>query len=200
MVRDQLTDCTDPRVRTALATVPRHLFLPVELRASAYEDTALAIGAGQTISQPRVVAAMLARLAIKPGDRVLDIGAGSGYTAALFAHLSGPAGMVLAIERQGSLMAETRRRLATLAPSVMLRHGDGLDPADPCVSGSYDVIHIGAACDPLPTQLIGCLAPGGRLIAPVGPHDGAQRLLLVTEAARQWLDDVWFVPGLRGAV
>lgn len=197
MVRDQLADCGDPRVCAALAEVPRHLFLPAELRASAYDDTALAIGSGQTISQPKVVAAMLALLGVKAGAHVLDVGAGSGYTAALFARLCAPGGTVLAIERQGALVAETRIRLATLAPTVDLRHGDGLEPS---TTGPYDVIHVGAACDPLPTRLIALLAPGGRLLAPVGPHGGAQRLLLVADGAQRWLDEVWFVPGLPGAV
>ena len=193
MVRVQLADCRDAAVCAAMAEIPRHVFLPDGLRAGAYDDCARAIGAGQTISQPRLIAAMLAALRIVPGDRVLDIGAGSGYAAALLARLSAP-GVVLAIERQGSLIAATRERLAHLAPSVTLRHGDGLALDD----GLFDVVHIAAACTAPPAGLIARLAPGGRLLAPIGPNDGPQRLLLIADGRETWLDEVLFVPGLAG--
>lgn len=198
MVRDQLADCPDPRVSEALAAIPRHLFVPRELRAAAYDDTPLAIGAGQTISQPRVVAAMLARLRIAPGDRVLDVGAGSGYTAALLAHLCGPTGTVRALERQCDLIAETARRLAHCAPNVELVHADGINAGAVNQPERFEVIHVGAACACIPLQLINLLTTNGRLIAPVGPHDEAQRLLLVEGGRQQWLETVWFVPGLPG--
>lgn len=193
MVRDQLQDCQDAAVCAAMAEIPRHAFLPTGLRAGAYDDCARAIGAGQTISQPRLIAAMLAALRIKPGDRVLDVGAGSGYSAALIARLSAPA-PVLAIERQGELIAATCERLAHFAPTVTLRHGDGLALND----GVFDVIHVAAACTTRPDGLIARLAPGGRLLAPVGPHDGQQRLLLIADGRDTWLDEVIFVPGLSG--
>jgi protein-L-isoaspartate(D-aspartate) O-methyltransferase len=195
MVRDQLADCPDPRVVAAMAFIPRHVFLPPALRAGAYDDAARAIGVGQTISQPRVVARMLALLRIQPGDRVLDIGAGSGYTAALIAQLVGPTGTVIACERQGQLVREARPRLAAYAPTVELRHMDGLTPAG---MGEFAAIHIGAACTELSPALRMHLAAQGRLIAPIGPHDGTQRLLVLDATTEQWLDPVWFVPGLAG--
>ena len=193
MVRDQLDLSTDPRVAAAMLEVPRHWFLPHDLRAGAYDDGARAIGAGQTISQPRVVARMLSALAVQPGDRVLDIGAGSGYAATLLARLAAP-GPVLALERQSQLVLLTRPLLTAIAPNIALRHADGLAHAD----RAFEVIHIAAACSEPPRALQARLAPGGRLIAPVGPHDGTQRLLLIGEQGEQWLDEVLFVPGLPG--
>jgi len=193
MVRNQLAGCTDAAVRAAMAEIPRHVFLPEGLRAGAYDDCARAIGAGQTISQPRLIAAMLSALRVQSNDRILDIGAGSGYAAVLLARLAAP-GPVLAIERQGDLIAATRERLAHFAPTVTLRHADGLVLED----GMFDVIHIAAACPTRPARLIACLAPGGRLLVPIGPHDGPQRLLLVTAETETWLDEVLFVPGLAG--
>ena len=195
MVRDHLAGIDDPRVLAAMAAVPRHAFLPADARALAYDDGARPIGNGQTISQPRVVALMLAALALRPGMRVLDVGAGSGYAAALLAHLVAP-GSVLALERQGDLVARTRPVLQTLAPLVDLRHADGLAIEE----GLFDAIHIGCACTEPPRALIAHLAPGGRLIAPVGPHDGVQRLLLVDATGERWLEDVLFVPALPGTV
>ena len=195
MVRDQLVGISDARVLAAMAAVPRHVFLPADVRALAYDDGARPIGNGQTISQPRVVATMLAALDLAPGQRALDVGAGSGYAAALLASLVAP-GSVLALERQGDLVARTRPILALIAPTVDLRHADGLAVTD----GPFDAIHIGCACAERPTALIERLAPGGRLIAPVGPHDGVQRLLLVGPEGDTWLDDVLFVPALPGIV
>jgi protein-L-isoaspartate(D-aspartate) O-methyltransferase len=195
MVRDHLAGIDDPRVLAAMAAVPRHAFVPEDARALAYDDGARPIGNGQTISQPRVVALMLAALALRPGMRVLDVGAGSGYAAALLAQLVAP-GSVLALERQGDLVARTRPVLQALAPQVDLRHADGLAVEE----GPFDAIHIGCACTEPPRALIAHLAPGGRLIAPVGPHDGVQRLLLVDATGERWLEDVLFVPALPGTV
>ncbi len=205
MVRDQLGGCRDARVVAAMATVPRQAFVPIEQRASAYEDAARPIGSGQTISQPRIVAAMLAELHVPSGARVLDIGAGSGYVTALLAHLVGATGQVIALERQGALVAETGTRLTVLGltpPQVQLRLADGLLGA--VDAAPFAAIHVACACAEAPRALIAQLAIGGRLIAPVGPHDGVQRLWLVerqaTGARDSWLDEVLFVPGLSGVV
>src|SRR3954468_2850557 len=115
MGRDQLAG-HDRAVVAAMAALPRHWFVPPEAAAHAYRDGALAIGAGQTISQPRVVAMMLEALRLMPGMRVLDVGAGSGYAAALIARLVAP-GTVVALERQGPLVARTRALLGEVAPA-----------------------------------------------------------------------------------
>ncbi len=166
---------TDARVRAAMAGLPRHWFVPADLADRAYDDAALPIAAGQTISQPRVVAMMLTSLALAPGSRVLDVGAGSGYAAALIARLVAPA-LVWALERQPELAQASERLLAELAPTVRLRLADGLDglPAE----GPFDAIHVACACAEVPPRLADQLAPGGRLVVPVGPIHGWQRLVV----------------------
>ncbi len=197
----------DPQVIAAIAALPRHWFTPPEARALAYDDEALAIGVGQTISQPRVVAAMLTALHLKPGMRVLDLGAGSGYAAALLAKLVGLSGHVLAIERQGALIDRTAAALAAAAildpemARVDLRHGDGLAVTD----GPFDAIHVACALEKLPENLPKRLAVGGRLVAPVGPHAGVQKLIVLradAEGLREENDlgEVLFVPGLSGVI
>jgi protein-L-isoaspartate(D-aspartate) O-methyltransferase len=202
MARDQLGGCSDARVVAAMADLPRHWFVPPELAGHAYDDCALAIGTEQTISQPRVVAEMLAALRLTPGMRVLDVGAGSGYASALIARLVEPGGAVIAIERQGALVERTRRVLALAAPRVELVLGDGLagDPA----RAPFPAVHVACACENEPGALIGQLSDGGRLVAPIGPHRGEQRLVLVTRdggrLVRDDLGGVLFVPGLPGVV
>ncbi|MBA3709168.1 MAG: protein-L-isoaspartate(D-aspartate) O-methyltransferase [Planctomycetes bacterium] len=202
MVREQLGDCADQRVAAAMAALPRHWFVPPEIASHAYDDCALAIGSEQTISQPRVVASMLTSLRLAPGSRVLDVGAGSGYAAALIARLVEPEGLVIAIERQGALVAETRRRLGEVAPRVRLVLGDGL--AGFPESAPFDAIHVACACETVPAALVDQLAEGGRLIAPVGAHGSVQRLLALTRIGhrieREDLGGVLFVPGLPGVV
>ncbi len=193
MVRDQLGDCTDPRVVAAMAALPREDFVPPDARACAYADGALPISAGQTISQPRVVALMLAALRLAPGQRVLDVGCGSGYAAALLAELVAPGGGVIAIERQTALVEPARRRLAGRAVDVRL--GDG---ADGWAAGApYDAIHVAAAAVEPPPGLLAQLAPGGRLVIPLGA-DGDQELWLYADGARTSLGPVRFVPFLPG--
>jgi protein-L-isoaspartate(D-aspartate) O-methyltransferase len=184
----------DRRVLDAVAAVPRELFVPADLRARAAEDAALPIAEGQTISQPTVVARMCELAAPQPGDRVLDVGTGSGYHAAVLAHL---AGWVWSIERHEALSRGAARSLAAAGVvNVTLLVGDGglgHEPAAP-----YDVINVAAAAGRrVPPALEAQLADGGRLVVPVARR-GDERLVLVRRLGdrleRRALDRVRFVP------
>jgi protein-L-isoaspartate(D-aspartate) O-methyltransferase len=185
----------DDRVLEAMARLPRELFVPEDRRHVAYADEALPIPAGQTISQPWIVARMTELLAPRPGERVLDIGTGSGYQAAILALLGA---RVTSIERQPELAASARARLATLGfgGQVEVRLGDGSlgDPA----GAPWDGIVVAAAAPAIPMSLREQLSPaGGRLVIPVGDMR-RQRLLLVVRQGETWeeRDDgaVVFVP------
>ncbi len=161
----------DERTRAAMARVPRHRFVPEALRWAAYEDRALPIGADQTISQPRMVAAMTAALAPKPTESVLEIGTGSGYQTAVLAEL---AGTVYTIERRAALAALAAARLAALGyANVRTRVGDGRLgwPEE----APFAAILVTAGAEALPGALWDQLAEGGRIVAPLGP---ARRLVL----------------------
>ena len=155
----------DDRVLAAMAAVPRDRFVPEQLRARAWENEALAIEHGQTISQPLVVAHMCSLLAVQPGDRVLDVGTGSGYHAAVLAALGG---RVWSIERDPRLSALASERLAAAGiEGVRLLVGDGTGgyPA----AAPYEAINVAAsAAGEVPPALEHQLAPGGRLVLPVG--------------------------------
>ncbi|MFN3414010.1 MAG: protein-L-isoaspartate(D-aspartate) O-methyltransferase, partial [Thermoanaerobaculum sp.] len=155
---------TDERVLAALAATPRELFLPESLRSRAWEDFAFEIGFGQTISQPSVVARMTALAEIRPQDRVLEVGTGSGFQAAVLARL---ARFVFTVERIPQLAAQARRRLAELGlANVTVQVMDG--SVGWRAHAPYDVIMLTAACPSVPRPLLEQLAPHGRLVAPVG--------------------------------
>lgn len=163
----------------AVERVPRHAFVPPALVAEAYGDHALPIGRGQTISQPFIVALMTDLLDPSPGARVLEVGTGSGYHAAV---LAGCFARVYTIEIVASLGAAARRRLAALGyRNVEVRVGDGYlgwPEAAP-----FQAILVTAAPDHVPRPLLDQLAPGGRMVVPVGPRGGDQDLVLIRKDA-----------------
>ena len=168
MVRNQIEsrDVRDGRVLAAMRSVPRHRFVPAYQVGAAYRDTPLAIGQGQTISQPYIVALMTELLALRGEERVLEIGTGSGYQAAVLSLL---AAEVITIERFDSLAQEAAERLARLGYSNVHVHvGDGTQgwPDE----APYDAIIVTAASPQVPEPLQGQLAEGGRLVVPVGPR------------------------------
>ena len=187
----------DERVLDAMARIPRHLFVSDAERERAYEDSALPIGCGQTISQPLVVARMLELLELTPADRVLDVGTGSGYHAALLGLL---AAEVHTIERHSQLSDAARRALdAAGATNVQCVVGDGWFGLPD--RGPFDAINVAAATGTeVPPALCEQLAPGGRLVAPVGnEHQFLVRVRRTpTGLAREQLEPVRFVPLLRG--
>ena len=185
----------DERVLAAMRSVPRDAFVGESLRREAYDDTPLPIEEGQTISQPYIVALMLEAARLAPGDRMLEIGAGSGYASAVASRL---VAHVDAIERHPRLAALARERLARLGyANVDVRAADGSGgwPA----GAPYDAIVVAAAGPRVPAPLREQLAIGGRLVLPVESGARAQRLVLVTRsAADAWHEDdlggVMFVP------
>ncbi|HLG84026.1 MAG TPA: protein-L-isoaspartate(D-aspartate) O-methyltransferase [Bradyrhizobium sp.] len=189
---------SDQAVLRAMEEVPREAFVQQADRDDAYRDSALGIACGQTISQPFVVAYMTEQLKLTKAHRVLEIGTGSGYQAAVLSRL---AGHVLTVERFRTLADTARTRLDALGyHNVEVMLGDGF--ALPEELGQFDRIIVTAAMTKLPEELTRRLAPDGILIAPVGPHHGVQTLvrLIRTETGfdRKELVDVRFVPALPG--
>jgi protein-L-isoaspartate(D-aspartate) O-methyltransferase len=167
----------DERVLNAMARVPRHEFAPEAYRGAAYEDHPLPIADGQTISQPYIVAIMLEALALRPTDRVLEVGTGSGYVTALLAEL---AAQVISMERHAALADPSRELLVRMGYSnVRVIVGDGTQGFREC--GPYDAIIVSAAAPEIPPALPSQLAEGGRMIIPVGPPDSQQLQLIRVE-------------------
>jgi protein-L-isoaspartate(D-aspartate) O-methyltransferase len=181
MVREQLMPhhITDTRVLEAMGRVPRHRFVPPEFADQAYEDHPIPIGLGQTISQPLMVATMAQMLRLTGKERVLDVGAGSGYQAAVLGEL---AAEVISIERHPELAARAETVLHQCGyHNVLVVVGDGALGYPP--RAPYDRIIVAAAADRVPQPLIDQLPPNSRLIMPVGPTD-LQTLTVITTDAR----------------
>ncbi len=169
----QARGVSDPGVVRAMLTVPRHEFVPVEFRSAAYEDHPLPIGYGQTISQPYIVAWMTELLELKPGEKVLEIGTGSGYQAAVLAEIGGLE--VYSIEIVPELAQSAAQRLKNLGyGQVKVKQGDGYYGWSEYAP--FDAILITAAPDHLPAPLAGQLKAGGRLVIPIGPPGSYQSL------------------------
>jgi protein-L-isoaspartate(D-aspartate) O-methyltransferase len=184
----------DPALLEAMRRVPRHAFVAEWLRRDAYEDSPLPIEAGQTISQPYIVALMLESARLRPTDRMLEVGAGSGYASAVASRL---VAHIDAVERIPRLVELARERLARLGfDNVDVHVGDGSEgwPA----GAPYDAIVVAAAGPHIPQALREQLAVGGHLVLPVASRYGAQRLVLVTRNDDGWREDdlggVMFVP------
>lgn len=204
-VRDRLVErlrangIADERVLEAVRLVPRHLFVDEALATRAYEDTALPIGHGQTISQPWVVARMTELLLQVDPQKVLEVGTGSGYQAAILAALGLE---VHTVERIGDLLRSARKRFRQLGLNVRSKHDDGRLGWEE--NGPFDAIMITAAAPALVKRLAAQLAPGGVLVAPVGASN-AQRLVVLESdpdgvLSQREVGPVVFVPLLPGLV
>ena len=186
-----------PDILSAIETIPRELFIPENLHAHAYENASLPIGHKQTISQPYIVAVMTQALELKKSHRVLEIGTGSGYQAAILSRLSR---RVYTLERLRPLMVSAETRLKTLQISnITYRHGDGAKGWPE--AAPFDRIIITCRVTEIPASLLDQLKEGGILIAPVGPS-GKEELVRVKREAegfeRKSLMPVRFVPMLAG--
>lgn len=199
MIETQLRErgIKDERVLAAMSRVPRHEFTPEAFRHQAYADHPSPIGEGQTISQPYIVALMLEALELRPTDRVLEVGTGSGYVTALLAELTA---QVISVERHAVLADEAREVLARLGYSnvkVIASDGSLGFPE----SAPYEAIIVSAAAAEVPPALGIQLAEGGRMIIPVGPPD-AQQLQLIQkrngELRTTWRETCRFVPLVSG--
>jgi len=201
MVRTQLAGrgICDLRVLDAMQNVPRHEFVPEPLRQDAYEDHPLPIGEGQTISQPYIVAAMLQHLALQAKDRVLEIGAGSGYVTALLSLLSSE---VYSVERHAQLAASAESTLQRLEyRNVKIKVGDGTQGW--AEFAPFDAILVSAATPEMPPALFVQLREGGRMVVPVGPPS-SQELRLIRKVSGQLevkiLEGCRFVPLVEGTI
>ena len=188
-------DVRNPAILDAMRSVPREAFVPTDIQELAYDDTPLPIGARQTISQPYIVALMLDALALEGSERVLDIGTGSGYAAALLGQL---AAEVVSIERIEELAASARATLDQLGcKNVEVVHGDGSKGWPD--RAPYDAIVVAASGPDVPESLKRQLSIGGRLVMPIGASHDIQRLVRVTRRTEDRYDlenltSVRFVP------
>ena len=197
MVRRQIEarGIFDASILDAFREVPREEFVDEEHRRWAYDDHPLPIEAGQTISQPYIVALMIQAAEIRPGDKVLEVGAGSGYAAAVISRI---AGRVVAIERHGELARLARERMARLGyHNVRILQGDGTRGCPD--EAPFDAILAAASGSHVPKPLVDQLAPGGRLVMPVGDPGWVQELVKVTKGpdsttSQENLGGVRFVP------
>ncbi|MGC8878075.1 MAG: protein-L-isoaspartate(D-aspartate) O-methyltransferase [Anaerolineae bacterium] len=188
---------TDPRVLATMEKVPRHEFVPADVLDQAYNDYPLPIGYGQTISQPYIVAVMTELLKLKPGEKALEIGTGSGYQAAILAELTDK---VYSIEIIPQLAERARATLDRLGYHyVITRQGDGYWGWPEYAP--FDAIIVTAAPDHVPQPLLEQLADGGRMVIPVGPPGGYQSLWLITREGDEYHNFNWggvaFVPLTR---
>jgi len=200
MIREQIVarGVSDPRVLDALRSVPRDLFVPANLRASAWDDTPLPLERGQTISQPFIVALMSEMLRLQGTEKVLEIGTGSGYQTAILSRL---ARAVYSAEVEPALAATARERLQSLGlENVVLGVGNGVELFR--AEAPFDAILSAAAPAQFPEELLEQLGEGGRCVIPVGPSD-LQHLWLIEKVdgriVRRRMDAVRFVP-LRDAM
>lgn len=185
----------DSLVLEAMRTVPREKFVPHGLAAEAYDDTPLPIGSGQTISQPYIVAFMVEALGLVGGEKVLEIGAGSGYAAAVLAQIAGD---VYTIERIGELAAQANENLANAGyHHVHVRHADGTQGW--AEQAPFDAILVSAGAPDVPSTLLHQLKIGGRMVVPVGDNPRSQELVRITRTGdddfeQEDIADVRFVP------
>ncbi len=197
MVEEQIfmRNVRDEKVLRAMAKVPREEFVPEELKSHAYEDRPLPIPGGQTISQPYIVAYMVEALALRGGEKLLEIGAGSGYAAAVLAEI---AAEIYAIERIGQLANFAKKNLLkTGYKNVHIKHADGTNGWQE--KGPFDAILVSAGAPTIPKSLLRQLRIGGKMVIPVGTNRLTQELVRIIRKSeddyiRESLTDVCFVP------
>ncbi len=175
LLAELANDISDRRVLEAMARVPRERFVPEELRTRAYENRPLPIGHGQTISQPLIVALMTQGLALRGDEKVLEVGTGSGYQAALLSHL---AAQVVSVERVPELATRAGRALAELGYTNVRAYAAGETLGWP-QEAPYDAIVVTAAAPRVPHELVAQLTPGGRMVVPVGSRDMQELVRMV---------------------